>query len=46
VGEQRSHRPGRVRLAQPEDFEETGDEVRSQGWTPFILDTNGQRQAG
>ncbi len=22
-------------------FEETGDEVRSQGWTPFILDTNG-----
>ena len=22
-------------------FEETGDEVRSQGWTPLILDTNG-----
>jgi hypothetical protein len=22
-------------------FEETGDEVKSQGWTPFILDTNG-----
>ena len=22
-------------------FEETGDEVRSQGWSPFILDTNG-----
>src|SRR5712671_2364028 len=22
-------------------FEETGDEVRAQGWTPFILDTNG-----
>ncbi len=22
-------------------FEETGDEVRSQGWTPFILDANG-----
>ena len=22
-------------------FEETGDEVRSQGWTPFIVDTNG-----
>jgi hypothetical protein len=21
-------------------FEETGDEVKSQGWTPFILDTN------
>jgi len=22
-------------------FEETGDEEKSQGWTPFILDTNG-----
>jgi hypothetical protein len=22
-------------------FEETGDEARSQGWSPFILDTNG-----
>ena len=22
-------------------FEETGDEVKSQGWTAFILDTNG-----
>jgi hypothetical protein len=22
-------------------FDETGDAVRSQGWTPFILDTNG-----
>ena len=22
-------------------FEETGDEQKSQGWTPFILDTNG-----
>ena len=22
-------------------FEETGDEARAQGWTPFILDTNG-----
>ena len=22
-------------------YEETGDEVRSQGWTPFIIDTNG-----
>ena len=22
-------------------FEETGDEERAQGWTPFILDTNG-----
>ena len=22
-------------------YEETGDEAKSQGWTPFILDTNG-----
>ena len=22
-------------------FEETGDEQKSQGWTPLILDTNG-----
>jgi hypothetical protein len=22
-------------------YEDTGDEVKSQGWTPFILDTNG-----
>ena len=22
-------------------FEETGDEAKSQGWTPFVLDTNG-----
>jgi hypothetical protein len=22
-------------------YDETGDEVKSQGWTPFILDTNG-----
>jgi hypothetical protein len=22
-------------------FEETGDEVKSQGWSPFVLDTNG-----
>jgi hypothetical protein len=22
-------------------YEETGDDVKSQGWTPFILDTNG-----
>jgi hypothetical protein len=25
-------------------FEATGDEVKSQGWTPFILDTNGNDQ--
>jgi hypothetical protein len=22
-------------------FEETGDEMRAQGWTPFVIDTNG-----
>jgi len=22
-------------------YEETGDEMKSQGWTPFVLDTNG-----
>src|SRR3954447_24806673 len=27
-------------------FEETGDEVKSQGWTPFILDTNGDGKRG
>jgi hypothetical protein len=25
-------------------FEETGDEEKSQGWAPFILDTNGNRK--
>jgi hypothetical protein len=25
-------------------FEETGDEERAQGWTPFVLDTNGNGQ--
>jgi hypothetical protein len=25
-------------------YEETGDEIKSQGWTPFILDTNGNGQ--
>ena len=25
-------------------FEETGDEQRAQGWTPFVLDTNGNGQ--
>src|SRR5438034_2853941 len=27
-------------------LEETGDEVKSQGWTPFILDTNGDGKRG
>ena len=29
------------RLAQYQDVPETGDEQKSQGWTPFIFDTNG-----
>jgi hypothetical protein len=33
--------PGVVGWVNRKMFEETGDEVRSQGWTPFILDTNG-----
>ena len=31
----------RRRLAEPKMFEETGDEVKSQGWTALVLDTNG-----
>ncbi len=27
-------------------LEETGDEVKAQGWTPFILDTNGDGKRG
>jgi hypothetical protein len=27
-------------------LEETGDEAKSQGWTPFILDTNGDGKRG
>ena len=33
--------PGAVGWLNRKAFEETGDEVKSQGWTPFILDTNG-----
>jgi hypothetical protein len=36
-----SGRPGSGRRARSKIFEETGDEQKSQGWTPFILDTNG-----
>ena len=31
--------PGEVGWLNRKMFEETGDEVKSQGWTPFILDT-------
>src|SRR5262245_9552737 len=33
--------PGAIGWLNRKMFEETGDEVRSQGWTPFVLDTNG-----
>ena len=33
--------PGVIGWLNRKMYEETGDEVRSQGWTPFILDTNG-----
>jgi hypothetical protein len=33
--------PGIIGWLNRKMFEETGDEVKSQGWTPFILDTNG-----
>ena len=34
-------RRSRRRLAEPKMFDETGDAGKSQGWTPLILDTNG-----
>jgi hypothetical protein len=33
--------PGVIGWLNRRMFEETGDEARSQGWTPFVLDTNG-----
>jgi hypothetical protein len=33
--------PGAAGWLNRKMYEETGDEVKSQGWTPFILDTNG-----
>jgi len=33
--------PGVIGWLNRRMFEETGDEMKSQGWTPFILDTNG-----
>ena len=47
---QEQHAVGRARAARSSGvvgwlnstmFDETGDEQKSQGWTPFILDTNG-----
>ena len=33
--------PGEIGWLNRKMFEETGDEVKAQGWTPFVLDTNG-----
>jgi len=33
--------PGAVGWLNRRLFEETGDEVKAQGWSPFVLDTNG-----
>ena len=33
--------PGAIGWLNRRKYEETGDEVRSQGWSPFVLDTNG-----
>jgi hypothetical protein len=33
--------PGVIGWLDRNTFEQTGDEVRSQGWTPFVVDTNG-----
>jgi hypothetical protein len=33
--------PGAIGWFDRRMFEETGDEIRSQGWSPFVLDTNG-----
>jgi hypothetical protein len=33
--------PGVIGWLNRKMFEETGDEMKSQGWTPFIVDTNG-----
>jgi len=33
--------PGAIGWLNRKMFEETGDEMKSQGWTPLILDTNG-----
>jgi hypothetical protein len=33
--------PGVIGWLDRKLFEETGDEARAQGWTPFIVDTNG-----
>ncbi len=41
VGLERRYRAGGVGWLNRKMFEETGDEVKSQGWSPYVLDTNG-----
>src|SRR5689334_17636286 len=38
--------PGVIGWLDVKKFEQTGDEQQSQGWTPFILDTNGDGKRG
>ena len=38
--------PGVIGWLDVKKFEETKDERASQGWTPFILDTNGDGKRG
>jgi hypothetical protein len=38
--------PGVLGWLDVKKFEETGDEVQSQGWTPFVIDTIGNGQRG
>ncbi len=38
--------PGVLGWLDVKKFEETGDEMQSQGWTPFVLDTSGDGQRG
>jgi len=38
--------PGVLGWLDVKKFEETGDEMQSQGWTPFVIDTIGNGQRG
>ena len=38
--------PGVLGWLDVKKFEETGDEMQSQGWTPFVLDTSGDGRRG
>ena len=38
--------PGVLGWLDVKKYEETGDEVASQGWTPFVLDTSGDGRRG